>query len=75
MMKLTPEDVRVIRQFLGLTQLQFAQRIGVTESFVCHVERGTKKIPDGMDSKIANALGMSVEIIKEITKLRHTIAV
>lgn len=74
-MKLTPEDLRTARQFLGLTQHQLAQRIGVTDTLICHWERGSKKIPKDMETKIASALGMNVEIIKELTKLRHEIAI
>ncbi|WP_288008885.1 helix-turn-helix transcriptional regulator [Kyrpidia sp.] len=73
-MKLTPEDVRIARQFLGLTQHELAQRIGVTDTLICHWERGSKKIPKDMETKITSALGMSAEIMKELTKLRHEMA-
>ena len=35
--------VRKQRQLIGLTQQELAERIGVSTSFVGHVERGTRK--------------------------------
>lgn len=41
---LSAEEVRAIRLALGLTQAQFAERIGVTRTFVGLMERGLKVV-------------------------------
>ena len=44
---LTPESIRDLRKRLGLTQPQFAERIGCTSQAVSYWERGTRQ-PRGL---------------------------
>ncbi|GAQ94426.1 helix-turn-helix [Thermodesulfovibrio aggregans] len=39
------EEIKWFRQLLGLTQEQMAKTLGVTQSYISHLERG-KKIPN-----------------------------
>lgn len=41
---MTPEQIKSLRESLGLTQQEFARHIGLaTRSAVCHLERGSKQ--------------------------------
>ena len=55
--------VRKQRQLIGLTQQELAERIGVSTSFVGHVERGTRKASLETVINIANALGVSADTL------------
>jgi DNA-binding transcriptional regulator YiaG len=39
-----PEDIRALRQEMGLSQAAFAERLGVTRNFVYYLERGERKV-------------------------------
>ena len=53
--------VRKQRQLIGLTQQELAERIGVSTSFVGHVERGTRKASLETLVALSNALGVGVD--------------
>lgn len=55
--------VRKQRQLIGLTQQELAERIGVSTSFVGHVERGTRKASLETLVALSNALGVSVDYL------------
>ena len=48
---------------LGLTQLQVAKAMGVTESYYSYVERGARQMPMdiSMAAKLADAFSMTVD--------------
>jgi DNA-binding transcriptional regulator YiaG len=55
MTRLTPEVIRTTRARLGLTQAQFAERIGCSALAVSFWERGTRS-PKGLYAKAVHAL-------------------
>ena len=55
--------VRKQRPLIGLTQQELAERIGVSTSFVGHVERGTRKASLETLVALSNALGVGVDYL------------
>lgn len=53
--RLTPELIRSLRHQLGLTQTEFAQRLGVSMQAVSFWERGTRT-PTGLYAKAIQSL-------------------
>lgn len=55
--------IRRQRKLLHLTQDQLAERAGISVSFLGHIERGSRKA--GLETLVllANALGMSTDIL------------
>ena len=51
------------REQAGLTQEELAERIGVSTSFVGHVERGTRKASLETLVALSNALGVGVDYL------------
>ncbi|MBQ43080.1 MAG: transcriptional regulator [Gemmatimonadetes bacterium] len=43
-MKFTPDAVKQLRERLGLTQAEFAKRVGVSVRAVAHWEAGTRNV-------------------------------
>lgn len=50
------QSIRRIRKSLGITQEELALKIGISPSFISHIERGTKKASIETIYKISNAL-------------------
>lgn len=46
--RMTPAEVRTVREYLGLTLADAASRLGVAESTVRHWEAGRYAVPDGV---------------------------
>ena len=53
------------RARLGLTQMEFADRVGISQAYVSSMERGTVRMPEvGIRRRLAGVLGMShVELL------------
>ena len=50
---MTKEELKAYRESLGLTQAQFAKRVGLSrEKTISDYERGVIKIPDWLISRI-----------------------
>jgi transcriptional regulator with XRE-family HTH domain len=50
-------DIASIRTGLGLTQAEFAQRIGVSHAYVGHLEQGVRKPSLKLAAKIEQEFG------------------
>ena len=62
---MTPEEFRATRKYIGLTQTELAERMGVSLRAVLHWERGTRTISNAM----AILLGyVEREAIRETTR-------
>lgn len=50
---------------LGLTQMEFAERVGISQAYVSSMERGTVRMPDvDIRRRLAGVLGMThVELL------------
>lgn len=55
--------VRKQRQLIGMTQQELADLVGVSTSFVGHVERGSRKASLETLVALSNALGVSVDYL------------
>lgn len=53
--------IRVRRQHLGLTQEQLAKEMGVSTSFMGHIERGTRKASLETLVQLANVMDVSID--------------
>ena len=63
--------VRMQRLQLDWTQEQLAKAIGVSTSFVGHIERGTRKASIDTLVEIANAMNISVETLLYASLKHH----
>lgn len=62
------------RKGLGLTQQEVAKEIGISTSYYCEIENGTrqKELKSGVLSKLSTLLNISVEkILEEEEKLKQ----
>lgn len=60
------KDVRAIRLSLGLTQVQFADKLRFSSSMICDVEKGRRAVSDKLRIKIAQTFGVTDELIEAI---------
>lgn len=54
-------NIRRIRENKGLSQVYVAEQIGVTQSMLCQVERGTKNPSLQLSVEIAEVLGCTLD--------------
>lgn len=57
--------VRAWREYLGLTQKDVADKMGITQAALSQMESGAKKLRKATLEKLAAALGVGVEQIRE----------
>ncbi len=60
--------LREIRESKHMTQMELAEKLGVSQSFIVRVERGTKALPLSMAYEISQVLKCTVD---EIIKGKH----
>ena len=46
MMGNVAHDIKVLRSCLGLNQREMAERLGITQQYLCDVEHGRRRLPD-----------------------------
>ena len=56
-----PKRLAELRKAEGLTQVQVAKKLGITQSSYAHYESGFRRVPLAMIPKIAEALNASEE--------------
>jgi transcriptional regulator with XRE-family HTH domain len=56
-------SLRAARERAGLTQEQVAQRLGLTQSFVSHVERGRRNLTTTAMGAFARAIGCKLTFL------------
>lgn len=61
--KLNGKAVREIRQLVGLSQRQLADRTGFVQGTICHLEKGDYVASPMVMRKLADALGVSLDSI------------
>ena len=57
--------VRAWREYLGLTQKEVAEKIGITQAALSQMESGEKRLRKATLAKLAKALGLGVEQVRE----------
>lgn len=58
--------VRVLRQFRDQTQAELATAVGITQNYLSNLETGKRKGPLALYRKLANALGVPLELLSTI---------
>ena len=58
-----PKRLAELRKAEGLTQVQVAQKLGITQGSYAHYERGIRRVPLEMIPKIAEAIGSNEEAL------------
>ncbi len=61
MSKQTGERVRALRTARGVAQADLAATLGVSKSYLSHIEAGRRPLPGPMRQRVAEALGVDVE--------------
>lgn len=64
------ENIKRIREERGMTQKQLADEVGISGAFMSLIEKGTNKPSDENLKKIANALGVPVQILKKPKQIK-----
>ena len=59
------ERIREIREKAGLSQAELSEKIGVTQSMLCQIERGTKNPSLQVGKIISEVLGCSIDALFE----------
>lgn len=57
------DSVKHYRLAKGMTQTQLGDAVGVTESMICQIERGTKALTVPLGKAIARALNVSPAVL------------
>lgn len=57
--------VRQCRRQLGLSQIQLAHKLGVSQSYLSHLEKGKKTLQLGLVLRVLNELGVVLSVEKE----------
>jgi DNA-binding XRE family transcriptional regulator len=57
--------IRAWREYLGLSQREVAGKMGITQAALSQMESGEKKLRKATLEKLAAALGVSIEQIRE----------
>lgn len=58
--------IRVLREFRGETQIELAVAVGITQGYLSDLETGNRKGPMALHQKIAQRLGVSLELLAPI---------
>ena len=58
------ERLKLLRKTLGLSQAQFAQRLGTSKDLISKYEQGRRMIPDKTLRLISHTFGVSYEWLK-----------
>ncbi len=59
------KNIRYFRLMHGMTQLELGNRVGVSESMICQLERGIRSLSVPLGKEIAKALNCSLEDLAE----------
>ena len=53
-------NIKAIREKAGMQQTELAEKVGVSQSMICQIERGTKGCSIQLGAQIAEALGCEI---------------
>ncbi|CDN45392.1 helix-turn-helix transcriptional regulator [Paenibacillus sp. P22] len=62
--------VRGLRLKLGLTQVQFAECLGVSQSLICDVENGRRNVSPNLRVRIALECGAGEDVIETLARAK-----
>ena len=55
------ENIKNLRLKKNITQMELSNRIGITQSMLCQLERGTKALNIQLGKQIAEFFGCSID--------------
>ncbi|RXT14898.1 XRE family transcriptional regulator [Ammoniphilus sp. CFH 90114] len=61
---ITKFAIRFLRQTEGLTQKQFAEKVGISEGLLNNIESGYKRVSKNVSQKVTRAYNLSEEDLK-----------
>jgi transcriptional regulator with XRE-family HTH domain len=64
-------NIRIMRKSLGLTQVQLAEKLNLTQSTIAHYERGSRTIETEKLIHLAEVLECSIDELLGKTKLKE----
>lgn len=62
------ENLKRLRTDKGMSQLELAKAVGVTQPMIAQLERGTKALTMELGKDISNALNVAINELLEDTK-------
>lgn len=65
-------SIKAIRKSKGVSQVELAEKIGVSQAMLCQIERGTKSLSLPLGVDIAKALGCTIDDIVNDTSISKT---
>lgn len=66
--RMTPAELKVIREFLGLSSAALAKHLGVSDRTVRHWEEGKYPIPDGVRLEIEKLEAHTAEFVASVVE-------
>lgn len=72
-MKLTNEEIRIVRINLGVNQYRFGGIVGVSPALIGHIERGDRTLTAAVEKKIREALPLTDDDIQTIVSAHQAI--
>lgn len=54
------KNIKKIREAAGLNQTELAEKLGVSQSMICQIERGSKACSMPLGAEIAEVLGCKI---------------
>lgn len=55
------ENVKRLREAANINQLELSEKVGVSQSMICQIERGTKTMTVQLAKEVADALGCRID--------------
>jgi transcriptional regulator with XRE-family HTH domain len=62
------EIFKAIRLYLGLSQSEFAKKLGVSETTVCLIEKGERRVTDRVRMRLAKHFELTPEFLDYVER-------
>jgi len=66
--RMTPAELKVVREFLGLSSAALAKYLGVTDRTVRHWEAGKYPVPDGVRIEIEKLEAFTARFVSDVVE-------
>lgn len=58
-------NIRSLRLERGLSQIELAEKVGISQAMLCYIERGTRVVSLPLAAQLASILGCKLEDLLE----------
>ena len=72
-MRLTGDIIRLVRSNLKMPQKDFAQKLNISQPYLCRIEYGSRVITPKVEAKIRREFAVDDLIISALTVAAHVI--